>query len=60
VLSHLTVARPDRRIGEEDRDASLEWMVQLPSQSAVRLRLERPRLYTWADRDVSTRYRILN
>lgn len=58
-LPHLTVARPDRRIGESDRDAALEWMRQLPSQEGLQLRLDRPRIYTWADRDAPTRYRLL-
>jgi len=60
ALAHVTVARPDRRIGEADRDAALDWMIQLPPQSDVRLRLERPRIYTWAERDAAARYRILD
>jgi 2'-5' RNA ligase len=59
-LAHLTVARPDRRIGEADRDATLEWMVQLPPRAGLRLQLERPRIYSWADRGASTRYRLLD
>jgi 2'-5' RNA ligase len=59
ALSHVTIARPDRRIGEADRDASLEWMMQLPAQKEIALRLERPRIYTWAERGADTRYRIL-
>lgn len=59
-LPHVTVARPDRRIGESDRDAALEWMVQLPPQKDVTFRLDRPRLYTWADRGSDTRYKILD
>lgn len=59
-LPHLTVARPDRRIGEADRDAALEWIENFPSQKEVTLRLERPRLYTWAERGADTRYQILD
>jgi 2'-5' RNA ligase len=60
VLPHFTVARPERRIGEADRDAALEWLEQLPSQSAIKLRLERPRIYTWAAGDSENRYEMLN
>lgn len=60
TMEHLTVARPDRRIGEADRDATLEWMIHLPPQAGIKLQLERPRIYTWADRDAETRYRILD
>src|SRR5882757_3590476 len=35
-LPHVTVARPDRRIGESDRNEALEWMVQLPPQEIGR------------------------
>ena len=59
-LSHVTVARPDRRIGEADRDACLDWMAQLPAQTGVRLRLEPPRIYTWAERGAATRYTMLD
>jgi 2'-5' RNA ligase len=59
-LPHLTVARPERRIGEADRDAALEWQEQLPAQAGVKLRLERPRIYSWADRDTNTRYAMLD
>ncbi|MDD5201119.1 MAG: hypothetical protein PHC88_15110 [Terrimicrobiaceae bacterium] len=59
VAPHLTVARPQRRIGESDRHAVLEWLEQLPSQTITILRLDRPRIYTWALEDSATRYRIL-
>lgn len=58
-LPHVTVARPDRRIGDEDRDAALDWMLQLPPQTGVRLRLGRPCIYTWAGRDDTARYRAI-
>jgi 2'-5' RNA ligase len=56
VFPHLTIARPERRIGEADRDAALEWADQLPSQAAIKLQLERPRIYTWATGDSASRY----
>ncbi len=59
-LPHVTVARPDRRIGESDRNEALEWMRQLSPQTHIALRLERPRLYTWADRGSSARYQMLD
>lgn len=59
-LPHLTVARPVRRIGEADRDAALEWQEQLPAQTGIKLRLERPRIWSWADRDAETRYTLLD
>jgi len=59
-LPHFTVARPDRRIGAKDREAALAWLEQLPPQTAVRLRLEKPRIYTWAEPGQASRYRILN
>ncbi len=60
ALPHITVARADRRIGDEDRDAALEWLLQLPAQTGIRLQLARPRIYTWAGRDESARYRLLD
>jgi 2'-5' RNA ligase len=59
-LPHLTVARPERRIGEADRDATLEWLLHVPPQTAVNLHLERPRIYTWESGDGDTRYRMLD
>jgi len=58
-LPHLTVARPQRRIGEEDRAAALDWIEQLPKKSGVSLQLESPRIFTWSERDSTARYRIL-
>jgi len=60
VFPHFTIARPERRIGEADRDAALEWLEQLPVQSAIKLRLEPPRIYTWASGEAVTRYQRLN
>lgn len=60
TLPHVTVARPERRIGEADRDAALEWMLQMPPQTETKLRLEMPRLYTWAPGDSSTRYQFVS
>jgi 2'-5' RNA ligase len=56
VFPHVTIARPERRIGEADRDAAIEWAEQLPPQTAIKLQLERPRIYTWAGGDSLTRY----
>jgi hypothetical protein len=49
-----------RRIGEADRDAALEWQEQLPAQTGIKLRLECPRIWSWADRDADTRYTLLD
>jgi 2'-5' RNA ligase len=59
-VPHITIARPDRRIGSDDRDAALEWLEHLPSQSHVRIRLETPRVYAWTEPGSSARYRILD
>lgn len=60
-LPHLTIARPDRRIGAEDRDATLEWLEQVnTSPRRVPFHLERPRLFTWTDRTTERRYRVLD
>jgi len=59
-LPHVTFARPDRRIGSEDRDAALDWIAQLVPQSSIRFQLGRPRLYTWAEKGSLDRYRILD
>ncbi len=56
VFPHVTIARPERRIGEADRDAALAWLESLPSQTSIKLQLERPRIYTWAPGDSPTRY----
>jgi len=55
-LPHITIARPERRIGESDRDIALTWIEEIPSQSSVTLRLERPRIYTWAEGGGDSRY----
>lgn len=60
TLPHVTVARPERRIGEADREAALEWMLQMPPQTDIRLRLEMPRLYTWASGAEGARYRFVS
>jgi 2'-5' RNA ligase len=60
VLPHVTIARPDRRIGSDDRDAALEWVEQLPPQGEVRFRLARPRVYAWTEPGSSLRYQILD
>ncbi len=60
VLPHVTIARPERRIGEADRDAALEWMLRMPPQTAIKLPLEPPRIYSWEAGDAATRYRFVN
>lgn len=60
-MLHLTIARPDRRIGSDDRDAALEWIEKINGdKTPIALRLERPRLYSWTDRTASTRYLVLD
>lgn len=59
-LPHLTVARPDRRIGESDRDLALAWMEQLPPQTAQTLRFDPPRIYSWAPKGSASRYERLS
>lgn len=60
-LPHVTIARPDRRIGADDRQAALDWLEQVnASPRRVAFRLERPRLYTWTDRTSERRYRVLD
>lgn len=56
TLPHLTVARPDRRIGESDRDLTLAWLEELPPPNGLSLQLETPRIYTWAPKGSATRY----
>ena len=45
---HVTIARPRRRATDADRAAGLAWAGQL-ELSAIRARLDRIALYTWAD-----------
>lgn len=60
-LPHLTIARPDRRIGADDRQAVLDWLDEInASPRRAACRLERPRLYTWTDRMSERRYRLLD
>ncbi len=60
MLPHFTVARPDRRIGEADRDETLAWLEQLPPQPHLRLHLDAPRVFSWADKTAPTRYQLLD
>lgn len=59
-LPHFTVARPDRRIGADDREAALRWLEELPPRKDVRVRLDVPCIYTWAEGDAPHRYRMLS
>lgn len=59
-LPHITIARPDRRIGADDRAAALDWIEQAPDLSPISLRLESPRLYTWNAEDADRRFRFVD
>lgn len=58
-LPHVTVARPERRIGGDDRSAVLEWIESRNrAAGAIPFRLDRPRLFTCTEPGSTTRYSV--
>jgi 2'-5' RNA ligase len=55
---HVTIARPRRRAGSEERRAGLEWAASLELGS-VRATLDRVALYTWSEKRSERLFRIV-
>lgn len=54
-VPHLTVARPDRRITDDDRSAVIDWIDARPRDTTP-LVLARPTIYRWATDSTTRRY----
>lgn len=54
-VPHITVARPDRRITNDDRAAVLDWIESRPRDTTP-LTLAPPAIYRWATESTSLRY----
>ncbi len=56
-VPHITLARPDRRITNDERDLALAWIDSRPRDETP-LRLARPTIYRWSDTKDSRRYQL--
>ncbi len=57
-LPHITLARPARRIGSDERDNVLAWIEDRPLDE-TKLTLAPPSIYRWAEKTTSRRYDIV-
>ncbi len=57
-LPHLTIARPARRIRDDERDDVLEWLDNRPLDETP-LTLATPAIYRWAEKTTTRRYEII-
>jgi RNA 2',3'-cyclic 3'-phosphodiesterase len=56
--AHITVARPNRRAGEAEREAGLRWAKRLDLKKQV-VTLDSVALYTWADDRKTRQFKIV-
>ncbi len=58
TLPHLTLARPTRRIRDDERDDVLAWIDDRPLDETP-LTLAAPAIYRWAEKSSSRRYEVV-
>ncbi len=57
-LPHITLARPTRRIRNDERDDVLDWIDDRPLDETP-LTLAQPAIYRWAEKTSARRYQIV-